>query len=422
MDVLYEVTNLGLAFGTSLTRTGIYRATESFVRAALTHPGLRPRFAALESYIGELQLVRFDESAGGLLGARRVSAWVVDEPALTAAMELVTRLLEIGSTSAEGKRLSAELRLLNRTARARPVAAPIDVYHSLRQALVPRDRLQARARVVTIHDMIPFLFPELTEDRFIEHHRAIIASIDRERDWIICNSACTKADVCGITAMSSDRVFVTPFAAAPDIFHPEPDPERIAPVLAKYGVGTRPYVLSLCTLEPRKNLTRLVRAFFALIEDQRWPDLLLVLVGPTGWKAQGLFASLAERPRERHRVVLTGFVPDEDLSALYSGAQVFVFPSLYEGFGLPVLEAMQCGVPVITSRTSSLLELVGQDAVTVDPTDEDALAQAILDILRDPDRARALGRRGVERASRFTWARTVEETVGAYRTILAASS
>jgi glycosyltransferase involved in cell wall biosynthesis len=89
---------------------------------------------------------------------------------------------------------------------------------------------------------------------------------------------------------------------------------------------------------------------------------------------------------------------------------------------LPALEAMQCGVPVITSRTSSLPELVGQDAVTVDPTDEDALAQAILDILRDPDRARALGRRGVERASRFTWARTVEETVGAYRTMLAASS
>jgi len=421
IDVLYEVTNLGLSFGTSLTRTGIYRATESFVRAALTHPGLRPQFAALESYIGELQLVRFDEWAGGLLGARRTSTWAVDEPALTAAKELVTHLLELDPTSVEGKRLSAELRLLNRTARPQPVAGSVDVYHSLRQALVPRDRLEARARVVTIHDMIPFLFPDLTEDRFIEHHRTIIASIDPERDWIICNSACTKADVCGMTAMSPDRVFVTPFAAAPDIFYPEVDAARIAAVLAKYGVGAQPYVLSLCTLEPRKNLTRLVRAFFALVEDQRWPDLLLVLVGPTGWKAESLFAGLAERPSERHRVVLTGFVPDEDLSALYSGAQVFVFPSLYEGFGLPALEAMQCGVPVITSRTSSLPELVGPAAVTVEPTDEDALAQAMHDILSDPARARALGRRGVERASRFTWARTVDETVRAYQTMLAAS-
>jgi glycosyltransferase involved in cell wall biosynthesis len=281
---------------------------------------------------------------------------MVDEPALTTAMELVTRLLEIGSTSAEGKRLSAELRLLNRPP-VRDRSLLHDVYHSAAGPRSPRSpRGAGPGRHHSRHDSVSA--SRVTEDRFIEHHRAI------SRASIVSTGLSaprTKADVCGMTAMSSDRVF-SPLAAAPEIFHPEPDPERIAPVLAKYGIGTRPYVLSLCTLEPRKNLTRLVRAFFALIEDQRWPDLLLVLVGPTGWKAEGLFASLAERSRERHRVVLTGFVPDEDLSALYSGAQVVVFPSLYEGFGLPALEAMQCGVPVITSLTSSPLVLVGQDA------------------------------------------------------------
>ena len=420
MDVLYDVTNLGLAFGTALTRTGIFRATESYVRAVLRHGEVRARFAAMESYVGEVQLARFDR-ADRLLGHRLVSTWTDGEAALSASIDLVDRVLGADSASAEGRRLSAELRLLNRTARARPLGQEFDVYHSLRHPLVSRERVAARARVVTIHDMVPYLFPELTEERFVEQHRAILGSIDRERDWIVCNSACTKADFCGMTGTRAERVFVAPFAAAPEVFRPERDGTRIASVLARYGVGSRPYVLSLGALEPRKNLARLVRAFFALIEGRRWPDLLLVLVGPTGWKAEPLFASLDERPGLRDRVILTGYVPDGDLSALYSGARAFVFPSLYEGFGLPALEAMQCGVPVIASRTSSLPEVVGDGALTVDPGDQDAIAQAMLDVLSDAGLAQALGRRGLARASQFSWARTVEQTVEAYRAMLAGS-
>ena len=269
--------------------------------------------------------------------------------------------------------------------------------------------------------MVPYLFPQLTEERFVEQHRTIVNSIDRERDWIVCNSVRTKTDFCEMTGMSAERVFVTPFAASLEIFRPERDNARIASVRAKHHVGSRPYVLSLGTLEPRKNLARLVRAFFGLVDDGRWPELLLVLVGPTGWKTEGLFASLAEQPALRNRVILTGYVPDEDLSALYSGALAFVFPSLYEGFGLPALEAMQCGVPVIASRTSSIPEVVGDGALTVDPTDQDALTQAMLDVLSDTGLAETLGRRGLERARQFTWARTVERTVEAYRVMLAGS-
>ena len=419
MDVLYDVTNLGLAFGTELTRTGIFRATESYVRAVLQDAEVHSRFAAMESYVGEVQLTRFDR-AQRLLGHRLVSAWTCGT-GLAASIDLVDRVLGADASSAEGRRLSAELRLVNRTARARSLSEEFDVYHSLRHALVGRERVAARARAVTIHDMVPFLFPELTEERFVEQHRAILGSIDREQDWIACNSECTKADFCGMTGMSAERVFVTPFAAAADVFRPERDRARIASVLARHGVGSRPYVLSLGTLEPRKNLARLIRAFFALVEDRRWPELLLVLVGPTGWKAESLFASLDERPALRDRIVLTGYVPDEDLSALYSGARAFVFPSLYEGFGLPALEAMQCGVPVIASRTSSLPEVVGDGALTVDPADQDALAQAMLDVLSDAGLAEALVRRGLARASQFTWARTVESTVEAYRAMLAGS-
>ena len=159
---------------------------------------------------------------------------------------------------------------------------------------VVRERGPARARVVTIHDMVPYLFPQLTEERFVEQHRTIVNSIDRERDWIVCNSVRTKTDFCEMTGMSAERVFVTPFAASLEIFRPERDSARIASVRAKHHVGSRPYVLSLGTLEPRKNLARLVRAFFGLVDDGRWPELLLVLVGPTGWKTEGLFASFAE--------------------------------------------------------------------------------------------------------------------------------
>ena len=420
MKVLYDVTNLGLGFGTELTRTGIFRATEHLVRAVLASGAVEARFAAIESYASEVQLARFDRSVAGLLGGRIVPAWTSGD-GLASSIDLVDRLLAADALSAEGKRLSAELKLLNRAARPRPIAERFDVYHSLRQPLPAPDRVGARARAVSIPDVIPDLFPELTEERFVQQHRAIVGSIDMSRDWVVCPSACTKADICATTGMAPERVFVTPFAAARDIFHPERDGERVAAVCDRHGIGPRPYLLSLCTLEPRKNLPRLVRAFFALAADRRWRDLRLVLVGPTGWKAEALFQSLAEQPALREQVILTGYVPDADLSALYTGARAFVFPALYEGFGLPALEAMQCGVPVIASRSSSLPEVVGEAALTVEPTDEESLTAAMAEILEDERRAADLGRRGVERAREFTWERTALETARAYRDMLAAA-
>jgi glycosyltransferase involved in cell wall biosynthesis len=421
MEVLFDVTNLGLSFGTPLTRTGLFRATAGFAREVLGHPEVTARFAGLQSYVGEVQLARFIRSEGGLLAKGWTWAWENPAVSFEEAVALAERLLTGAPASLERRQLTARLGLLNRIARPRPLPEAVDVYHSLRPPLVDRVRVPSRVRVVTVYDMIPCLFPEVVEDWFVEQHRAVLASIDRDRDWVVCNSACTKADLCRITAMDPERVFVVPLAAAREVFRPERDRERIASVTARHGIPAGEYVLSLCTLEPRKNLVRLVRSFCALVESERLADLRLVLVGSVGWKAEALLAALADRPALRERVVLTGYVPDEDLSALYSGARAFVFPSLYEGFGLPVLEAMQCGVPVITSRASSLPEVVGTDAVLVDPTDEAALSQAMLDLLRSPAEAARLARRGLARARTFSWARTVAETVQAYRATLAAS-
>ena len=422
MNVLFDVMNLGLTFDSELTRTGIFRASDRFVREALGHPALVVRFAAMHSYAGEVQLARFDRATEGLLRGGRISVWDNPTVALDETMRLVDQLIGAGNESPEGRRLAATLKLLNQMARPRTPDEPYDIYHSLYWPLVQPGRVKARARVITVHDMIPYLFPEFVTDEVIAKQQAIVASIDAYRDWVVCNSARTKTDFCEITSVDPGRVFVTPFAAPRDVFYPERNPERIAATLEKHGIPGPGYVLSLCTLEPRKNLARLVRAFFALVEAERLDDVRLVLTGPAGWKSHELFDTLGARPGLRDRIILTGFVPDEDLSALYSGAGVFVYPSLYEGFGLPALEAMQCGVPVVASGTSSLPEVVGTDAITVDPLDEEALSEAMRRVLVDSELARELGRRGLARSTTFSWSRTVEETVAAYRLMLATSS
>ena len=417
MDVLYDVGNLGLAFGTELTRSGIFRATESFAAEALVHPGIHARFTATDSYASEVQLARYDRSIGGVIGERRVSAWQCAGSSLNESMLLFDRLLadEHGPGAA---RLRAEVGLLNRTAKPVTVAGAFDVYHSMRHPLADRTRVVARARVLFVHDMIPSLYPDVTEERFRALHDAVLRSIDFERDWLMCSAESTRRDIIDVTGMAHDRVFVVPLAASTHIFRPEQDQARLRSVLERYGIGDGRYILSVCTLEPRKNLTRLVSAFAALLRIPELQDVRLVLVGAMGWKTGPLLERIRTAELPDGKLLMTGHVPDEDLGALFTGASVFAYPSLYEGFGLPVLEAMQCGTPVVTSRTSSLPEVAGAAALTVEPTDEDALAQALHDVLQRPDLADTLRRRGVERARAFTWRRTMDETVNAYRRML----
>jgi glycosyltransferase involved in cell wall biosynthesis len=203
------------------------------------------------------------------------------------------------------------------------------------------------------------------------------------------------------------------------MFRPLDDAVFLESVLALYCIAGRRSVLSLSTLEPRKNLSRLVLAFASIAANPALRDVRLVLAGALGWKTESLLETMRAVGLPSDRIMLPGHVPDEDLRALLTGASVFAYPSLYEGFGLPALEAMQCGAPVVTSNTSSLPEVVGDAAICVDPTDEDALAQAVTDVLVDSSLAAELRRRGLERAKAFTWRRTVDEAVAAYDEMLA---
>jgi glycosyltransferase involved in cell wall biosynthesis len=204
-------------------------------------------------------------------------------------------------------------------------------------------------------------------------------------------------------------VVVVPLAAGRQ-FRPVEAAEA-GPVLEKYGVE-RPYILYVGALESRKNLPRLLEAYARLRKwSARWK---LVIVGARKWKFTPIFEAVQRLGLEPH-VHFTDYVADEDLPALYRGAELFAFPSLYEGFGLPVLEAMACGTPVVTSNRSSLPEVAGDAALLVDPLDVEAIAGAMQRVLADEALAAGLREIGLARAAQFTWERTARETVAVYK-------
>jgi glycosyltransferase involved in cell wall biosynthesis len=235
---------------------------------------------------------------------------------------------------------------------------------------------------------------------------------------VLCSSESARRDYCDFTGLPTERVFVTPWAAGAE-FHPEADPERMAKARAKYGLPGGTFLLSLCTLEPRKNLPHLIRAFAGMLAAEPRRDVHLVLAGAKGWEFDDIFRSIEGAGAARDRIHTPGRIEDADLAAVYSAAAGFVYPSLYEGFGLPPLEAMQCGTPVISSNTSAMPEVVGEAGLLVDPTDFGALVEAMRALLDSPELRADLRERGLQRARHFSWERTMQLTLAAYQTALA---
>lgn len=266
--------------------------------------------------------------------------------------------------------------------------------------------------VTTVHDVAFRRFPAL----FPLKHRLLLNTLIppsvRHAAAVITGSEATRRDLLELYDLPPGKVHVTPYAADPQYRPQDPVACRRA-VKARLGVSA-PYVLAVGVLQPRKNLARLVRAYNRIAA--RVPQRL-VLTGKPGWAPEELQAAVAASPAGREPR-FTGYVADADLPALYGGADLFVYPSLYEGFGLPPLEAMACGTPVLTSNVSSLPEVVGEAAVTVDPRDEEALAAALEALLLDAPRRAALSRAGLARAASFSWERTARQTVAVYRAVL----
>ena len=268
-------------------------------------------------------------------------------------------------------------------------------------------------RVVTLHDAIAFRYPDGYSRLNNFLHRRYIPATLAGVDAVITVSASARDDLVRFLRLPSEKVFVVPMAANPT-FRPQP-PTAALPVAARYGAQP-PYVLYVGAVEARKDLPTLLRAFARL--RAAFPRLTLVVAGRVRFKATDVTQTLAALDIAS-AVRFTGFVPDEDLPALYGAAAAFCFPSLYEGFGLPVLESMACGTPVVCTRASSLPEVAGGAALLFEPRDDAALAEHLARILSDPSLAEDLRRRGLARAATFSWARTAEATRAVYRHVTA---
>ena len=224
-------------------------------------------------------------------------------------------------------------------------------------------------------------------------------------DEILVNSHTTKRDLVKHLKVPGKRISVT--LLGKDEHFPETnDAYRNQMVREKYGLPES-YLLFTGTLEPRKNITNLLKAY---AKGRARESLKLVITGKKGWLYEEIFETVQKLNLDE-RVVFTGFVGDDDLPFIYSMAKVFIYPSLYEGFGLPVLEAMACGVPVITSNVPSLVEVVGEAAVLVNPLDVEALARSIDEVVFNQATHHRLCRASVARAQNFTWERTAQETL-----------
>jgi glycosyltransferase involved in cell wall biosynthesis len=268
-------------------------------------------------------------------------------------------------------------------------------------------------RVVTFHDATFFLYPELHQRVKRVFFRRVIAWSGRHADQLIAVSESTRRDILARCEIAPSRIHTVHIAASPDLV--PSSPSAIADGTHRYGLVAGRYILFVGVLEPRKNVPRLVEAFGRLAST--FPDLQLAIAGRRGWMYDTLFSLVRELGLEEH-VRFLDYVPDDALAALYGGARAFAYPSRYEGFGIPILEAMQCGAPVVTGNMSSLPEIAGDAALLVDPDDTDALASALRRVVTDDDLARSLRQRGFRRASCFSWNRTAEATLAVYRRAL----
>lgn len=265
--------------------------------------------------------------------------------------------------------------------------------------------------IITVHDLTPIIFPKEHKSGKSLIYKLLFPRTLKTADKIIAVSYSTKQDLLKYFKLPDKQIKVI-HEAADEKFQPL-DKETIQKFKTKYNLNS-PFILYVGTLEPRKNIPTLIKAFYNL-RKYNLPHKL-VITGKKGWKYNSIFETI-EKLGIQDDVIFTGYVPNEDLPALYNAADLFVYPSLYEGFGLPPLEAMSSGCPVITSNTSSLPEVVGDAGIMIDPYDVDTLANSIYKVLTNDGLKADMVEKGLERAKMFSWEKTVKETLKIYREI-----
>jgi glycosyltransferase involved in cell wall biosynthesis len=268
------------------------------------------------------------------------------------------------------------------------------------------------ASVVTFHDMTFFLYPQVHKTYKRLFFKSTIRLSAKRAKAIIADSESTRQDILGILKLAPEKVTAVPLGVS-DVYQPVRSPDALEGVRSRYRLPPK-IILCVSELQARKNLPTLIRAYGRLVQQGLTHSL--VIAGRKGWLYEELFQAV-QALNLSDRVIFTGYVTEQDLPLLYNSADVFVYPSLYEGFGLPVLEAMACGIPVVTSNVSSMPEITGDAGLLVDPYDVDAMADAIRRAVVDREFHAELECKGLERAKMFSWDRTAKETSAVYERI-----
>lgn len=285
-----------------------------------------------------------------------------------------------------------------------------DLFHGVNYEL---PRLRVIPTVVTIHDLSLLLHDDTHLKPLTRRARRRLPRVAQSADMIITDSAAMKREIADHLKVPKEKIAVTHLAPR-SVFKPLP-PQQTLEARQRLKIADE-FILFVGTIEPRKNLQALIRAF-SEIQRTNGRNIQLVIAGREGWLMDE-FYSLIHSSELDELVRFTGYLSDEDLCALYSSCAVFVYPTLYEGFGLPPLEAMSCGAAVVTSDIPVMRESVGEAAVRVDPNSVTGLAQAITNVLENPGMREQLSQAGIEQAGRFTWERTAAQTLEVYRQVL----
>ncbi|HHG2224947.1 MULTISPECIES: glycosyltransferase family 1 protein [unclassified Synechococcus] len=417
MNLIFDTEILGQAHGRPLNRGGIFRYSSELLLAlhcqgdcALTPYCPEPLFkAAADMELQALGLIPGQPvSASGATASRGMLSspgWI--KPALKHGYRLFSRLPQIKGWR---RRRFAEL--------LQSITAENVVYHTPFYGLPDEIRDQAGMPVfITVHDMLPLTQPRFFAQEAIRHFAAMMKRL-RATDHVVCVSQATRQDFLSHQhVVPESNVHVTPLAASPSLAAVR-DPGVLLAARSRYGIPEHSSILlSLCTLEPRKNLITLIEAYEAMVSKLPATACVLVLAGSLGWKTSPLMERISQSSAQGS-IIITDHVAESDLAVLYSLADAFVYPSLYEGFGLPPLEAMQCGTPVIVGHTSSLPEVVGDAALFVDPHSSAELRMAMERLLASPSLRQTMAQRSIQQASRFSWSHTAHLTTQIYRKVL----
>jgi glycosyltransferase involved in cell wall biosynthesis len=424
MRVLLDVSVLGLGHAAPELRGGSFRVhehlAEGLARSGECDLLLCANYSSV-AFAGCVEYLRTRPELSGLplLGPPAARGSRVGRLARSAHRTL-RRLVPGGVLPAfarEGARW-ADRRFHPQVHDAKP---PVDIFHSLGARLPPRvPGAIAPQRVVNIYDLAPIRLPALYGSRQRHLAEARLAGL-RPEDWVITTSQASRTDLAELAGVDPARVFVVPLAADPRLFSPGAGASRAPALRARLGIGDGPYLLAINARDARKNIEGAIDACARAARCRTARGLVLVVVGPPP-QGPRFRRVLAEAAHAGVRVIAAGYVDDEEMAALYGSAVALLYPSLYEGFGLPLLEAMQCGTPVIAGRVSSIPEVAGDAALLVQLDDPDALAGAVFQLWSDGAVRDRLSTLSLRRAAQFGWERTVRETLAAYRAMARAAA